>query len=25
VYASAREAQARWIRDNFGLTDLNIK
>ena len=23
-YASAREAQARWIRDNFVLTDLNI-
>ena len=24
VYASAREAQARWIRDNFTISDLNI-
>ena len=23
-WAAAREAQARWIRDNFSLTDLNI-
>ena len=23
-WAEAREAQARWIRDNFSLTDLNI-
>ena len=22
--AASREAQARWIRDNFSLTDLNI-
>ena len=25
VYASAREAQAKWIRDNFVLNELNIK
>ena len=24
AYAAAREAQAKWIRDNFVLTDLNI-
>ena len=24
VYASARGAQAKWIRDNFALSDLNI-
>ena len=24
-WAAAREAQARWLRNNFGLTDLNIK